>query len=65
MEVRNEDNLTTDGLRSQASRAWSQPRLSVLGEVCSLTETGSMMSNESPWNLCWLEINMTGNTCKP
>ena len=41
MEVRNEDNLTTDGLRSQASRAWSQPRLSVLGAVCGLTETGS------------------------
>ncbi len=65
MEVRNEDNLTTDGLRSQASRAWSQPRLSVLGEVCSLTETGSMMSNESPINWCLLQINMTGNTCKP
>ena len=63
MEVRNEDNLTTDGLRSQASRAWSQPRLSVLGEVCSLTETGSMMSNESPINWCLLQINMTGNTC--
>ena len=63
MEVRNEDNLTTDGLRSQASRAWSQPRLSVLGEVSSLTETGSMISNESPYNLCWIGINMTGNTC--
>ena len=62
MEVRNEDNLTTDGLRSQASRAWSQPRMSVLGEVSSLTETGSMISNESPLNWCWID-NMTGNTC--
>ena len=63
MEVRNEDNLTTDGLRSQASRAWSQPRLSVLGEVSSLTETGSMISNESPLNWCRWMINTTGNTC--
>ncbi len=37
--------------------------MSVLGEVSSLTETGSMISNESPLNWCWIDINMTGNTC--
>ena len=63
MEVRNEDSFTADGLRSQANRAWSQPRLSVLGDVCSLTETGSMTNNESPLNWCWFEINMTGTGC--
>ncbi len=41
---------------------YESPRLSVLGDVCSLTETGSMMEWESPLNLCWLN-NMTGNTC--
>lgn len=42
---------------------YETPRLSVLGDVCSLTETGSMMSNESPWNWCILDINMVGNAC--
>ena len=65
MDARNTDGLMQDGPGPVISRAWSQPRLSVLGEVCSLTETGSMMSNESPINWCLLQINMTGNTCKP
>ena len=48
---------------SVARRAYESPRLSALGDVCSLTETGSMMTNESPWNWCWIDINMVGNAC--
>ena len=46
-----------------SARIWQRPRLSVLGEVTSLTETGSMASNESPLNWCLINVNMTGNTC--
>ena len=63
MNACNTDGVMQDGLGPAISRAWSQPRLSVLGEVSSLTETGSMISNESPLNWCWIDINMTGNTC--
>lgn len=42
---------------------WKSPRLSVLGDVCSLTETGSMAQSESPLNACLQSINMDGNTC--
>lgn len=63
MNARNTDGLMQDGPGPAISRAWSQPRMSVLGEVSSLTETGSMISNESPRNWCWININMTGNTC--
>ena len=63
MNARNTDGLMQDGPGPAISRAWSQPRMSVLGEVSSLTETGSMISNESPYNLCLIYINMTGNTC--
>ena len=63
MNARNTDGLMQDGPGPAISRAWSQPRMSVLGEVSSLTETGSMISNESPLNWCLWDINMTGNTC--
>lgn len=51
--------------RAPTRRSYQSPRLSVLGDVCSLTETGSMMSNESPLNWCLIDINMAGNTCRP
>ena len=63
MDARNTDGLMQDGPGPAISRAWSQPRLSALGEVCSLTETGSMATNESPLNLCQQSINNVGNTC--
>lgn len=48
---------------STTAQAWQSPRLSVLGGVSSLTETGSMASMESPLDLCIESINTTGNTC--
>ena len=63
MNARNTDGLMQDGPGPAISRAWSQPRMSVLGEVCSLTETGSKNSWESPLNLCEWMVNMIGNTC--
>ena len=47
------------------NQIYQPPRLSYLGEVCQLTETGSMAGMESPLNLCILQINMTYNSCKP
>ena len=46
-------------------RAYYPPRLSLLGDVCKLTETGSMAGMESPLNWCWVGINMDYNSCKP
>ena len=63
MDARNTDGLMQDGPGPAISRAWNAPRLSTLGEVCNLTETGSKNSNESPLNWCTWMINMTGNTC--
>lgn len=44
---------------------YESPRLSVFGDVCSLTETGSNRGWESPLNLCLLDINQVNNSCKP
>lgn len=44
-------------------QVWRAPVLTVLGDVGSLTETGSMMTSESPLNLCVQSINMTGTGC--
>ena len=41
MNARNTDGLMQDGPGPAISRAWNAPRLSTLGEVCSLTESGS------------------------
>lgn len=57
----NEPNMIGNAPRHRA--AWQSPRLAALGDVCSLTETGSMATNESPLNLCQQSINNVGNTC--
>ena len=49
----------TKDLRS----AWHSPRLTVLGDVGSLTETGSMTGMESPQNSCIASVNTTENSC--
>ena len=56
---------TTESGAGALSRAryWQSPKLTMLGDVGSLTETGSMAANESPYNLCQQSINMVGNTC--
>ena len=45
-------------------RAYQSPLLSLLGDVCSLTETGSMNSMEDFFtnNMCVFN-NTTGNMC--
>lgn len=63
MDARNTDDLMQDGPGPAISRAWSQPRLSALGEVCSLTETGSMANNEGgndPY-VAWWRCNVSMN----
>lgn len=52
-----------DGSSIRQGQVWRSPRLTVLGDIGSLTETGSMMSMESPQDLCIDSINATGNTC--
>ena len=61
MNARNTDGLMQDGPGPAISRAWSQPRLSALGEVCSLTETGSMANNEGGNEpvRAWIRCNIT------
>lgn len=43
--------------------AWQAPQLTVLGDVTTLTETGSAASNESPLNWCLDSVNMVGSAC--
>lgn len=45
-------------------RAYQPPRLSALGDVCSLTETGSMaaMEDNNENGMC-MNANTTGNMC--
>ena len=63
MHPRGEENLIPNGQRPTAARAWLQPQLSVLGEVASLTETGSMANNEGgndPY-VAWWRCNVSMN----
>lgn len=61
MEVCSSSDSALSNVVGVTRLAYESPRLSVLGDVCSLTETGSMMTNESPWNLCLINVNMTGS----
>ena len=68
--MNNQTCIDPPQLKSQAERrAYQSPRLSVLGDVCQLTETGSRDGMED-WvqnNVCMLwglgEVNMTYNMC--
>ena len=52
-----------------SARTWRRPQLSLLGEVGSLTESGSMTNQEgflgmSSWRPgCRVNINNTGSMC--
>ena len=71
MNARNTDGLMQDGPGPAISRAWNAPRLSVLGEVCSLTESGSKHGMEDliENNMCVFRVlgvpvgNTTYNMC--
>ena len=69
MNARNTDGLMQDGPGPVISRAWSQPRLSVLGDVSGLTESGSVHGVETGEYLgmlsCSWDINprMQFNMC--
>ena len=68
--MNNQTCIDPPQLKSQAERrAYQSPRLSVLGDVCQLTETGSRDGMED-WvqnNVCMLGgigvTNMTYNMC--
>lgn len=66
------DQISVSPLRvieSERRSCYQSPRLSLLGDVCSLTETGSMNGMEDlvQNGVCMLfgigEVNMTFNMC--
>lgn len=61
MEVYSSSDSALSNVAGITRLAYESPRLRVLGDVCSLTETGSMMTNESPLNWCWINVNMIGS----
>ena len=58
------DNTPASLAGDDARQAYQSPRLSLFGDVGSLTETGSMVSMEDflQNNTCFF-ANMTGNMC--
>ena len=69
--IRNIDSMPLPALTDTGAvrRAWQPPRLSALGDVCGLTESGSKNGNEqySNWGMwtCPYDINpnMQYNMC--
>lgn len=64
MMHRNTHSVSPQAVQRNQRSAYQPPRLSLLGDVCSLTETGSMVAMEDfAQNGMCVFPNTTGNMC--